>query len=76
MPQNRNKLLFHVVIILVLVFLSSCGGSPGGETETVPEGNAPAPAGVIAKNSSYSSPIAISDDDALVVVTNTLNGTI
>ena len=38
--------------------------------------SAPAPAGVIAQDASYSSPIAISEDDALVVVANPLNGSV
>jgi YVTN family beta-propeller protein len=38
---------------------------------------APLPAtSIIARNASYSSPIAISDDDALLVVANTLDGTV
>ncbi len=72
MPSKHNNLLFRVVITLLLVFMSSCGG-PQAETEAV---TSPETTATIAKNSSYSSPIAISDDDALVVVTNTLNGTI
>lgn len=70
MPSKHKILLFRVVIVLLLAFMSSCGGSPSG-TDTATQAN-----GAIAKNSSYSSPIAISDDDALAVVANTLNGTV
>src|SRR6185295_4417488 len=44
---------------------------PGEQPTTAPQ-----PGGVIAQDASYSSPIAISEDDALVVVVNTLNGSV
>ena len=44
----------------------------GGEAPTA----APAGGAAVAKNASYSSPIAISDDDALLVATNNLNGSV
>jgi len=45
---------------------------PGQAVATTP----PQPAGVIAHDPSYSSPIAISEDDALLVVANPLNGSV
>ena len=71
MPSKHSNFIFRVAIVLMLVFISSCGGAPS-DSETAPESSS----GVIAKNSSYSSPIAISDDDSLIVVANTLNSTV
>jgi YVTN family beta-propeller protein len=59
------------VVLFLLIYVVACGGG-GSTTDTAP----PDSGGVIAKNSSYSSPIAISDDDSLLVVANTLNGTV
>ncbi|MBI3152393.1 MAG: beta-propeller fold lactonase family protein [Chloroflexi bacterium] len=75
MPSKHLHLLFRVVIVVLLAFLSSCGGSaqPTSTSNSTP---LPETAATIAKNPSYSSPIAISDDDSLLVVANTLNGTI
>ncbi len=70
MPNRRFNPFLQVIAGILLVFVSSCGGSEA-TTQTAPD-----QAGVIAKNSSNSSPIAISDDDSLLVVTNTLNGTV
>lgn len=58
------------IVLFLLIYVVACGG--GATTDTAP----PDGGGVIAKNSSYSSPIAISDDDSLLVVANTLNGTV
>jgi YVTN family beta-propeller protein len=73
MPSKQFNLFFRMVMVGVLAFLSACGGGavPTGTPPPEVTGNA-----VIAKNPSYSSPIAISDDDALLVVANTLNGTV
>ena len=71
MPSKHSNFIFRVAIVLMLVFISSCGGAPS-DSETAPESSS----GAIAKNSSYSSPIAISDDDSLIVVANTLNSTV
>jgi YVTN family beta-propeller protein len=54
-------------------------GDPPTATAPAVEGqptSPPATGGTIAKNSSHSSPIAISDDDSLLVVANNLNGNI
>ncbi len=72
MPSRHFNLLFRVMTVALLTFLSACG-SGDQVTSTAPPVTT---AATIAKNPSYSSPIAISDDDSLVVVTNTLNGTI
>ncbi len=70
MPNRRITPFLQVLLGILLVFVSSCGGSEAA-TETAPDQPA-----TIAKNPSNSSPIAISDDDSLLAVTNTLNGTI
>jgi YVTN family beta-propeller protein len=75
MPTKQLNPIFRFVIVGMLAFLSACGGG------AQPTSDAPPPpdtttGGTIAKNPSYSSPIAISDDDALLVVANTLNGTV
>ncbi|MFN8380647.1 MAG: beta-propeller fold lactonase family protein [Anaerolineales bacterium] len=71
MPSRNLNLFSRIGIVLLLTFLSSCGG--GAQPTTTPP---PETAATIAKNPSYSSPIAISDDDSLVVVANTLNGSV
>jgi YVTN family beta-propeller protein len=77
-----------LILIGFLLLLIACGGAPateapaGGEppTEGAPPAGETAPpaetggSGIIAKNASSSGPIAISDDDRLVVAVNTLNG--
>lgn len=74
MPSRHVSHLFRFLIVGLLVFLSACGG---GEQATTSETPIPVSGGgVIAKNASYSSPIAISDDDSLLAVTNTLNGSV
>src|SRR5262245_13582543 len=75
MPAKQFNLLIRVITVAVLAFLSACGGGVP-PTPAPPDGATPAASGTIAKNPSYSSPIAISDDDALLVVANTLNGTV
>lgn len=76
MPSKQFNPIFRIVIVAMLAFLSACG-SGAQPTAAPPDGaTQAAPAGVIAKNPSYSSPIAISDDDALLAVANTLNGTV
>jgi len=75
MPAKHFNLLFRILTVALLAFLSACGGGAQPTSEPPPEGT-PAAGGTIAKNASYSSPIAISDDDSLLVVANTLNGTV
>lgn len=72
MRARQSTHFFRFFIVLVLVFLSACGGGEQAVSETP----IPVTGGTIAKNASYSSPIAISDDDSLLAVTNTLNGTV
>jgi len=72
-----------VLLSLALVVLNACGKAPATATlspttapPTTEGGQVVAPPSVIAKNPSYSSAIAISDDDALLVVANPLNGSV
>jgi len=75
MPTKHFNILFRVVTVALLAFLSACGGAQP-TSDAPPDGATPAGGATIAKNASYSSPIAISDDDSLLVVANTLNGTV
>ena len=75
-------------MVIVLVLLQACGGAPipppAGETpvaEATPATNVntqavPPTGGTIAKNPSSSNPIAISDDDSLLVVVNNLDDSV
>ena len=72
MRARQSTHFFRFLIVALLVFLSACGGGEQA-TSDVP---IPVTSSTIAKNASYSSPIAISDDDSLLAVTNTLNGTV
>jgi YVTN family beta-propeller protein len=79
-----------ISIVIILVLLQACGApapapvgeTPVGETpagEATPAANtevAPPTGGAIAKNPSSSSPIAISEDDSLLVVVNNLDDTV
>jgi len=76
MPSRTISLAYRFVIVILLALLSSCGGSQSTSTPPPESATQVITAGVIAKNPSYSSPIAISDDDSLLVVANTLNGTV
>ena len=72
MRARQSTHFFRFLIVALLVFLSACGGGEQA-TSDVP---IPVTSSTIEKNASYSSPIAISDDDSLLAVTNTLNGTV
>jgi YVTN family beta-propeller protein len=77
-------------IVVILVLLQACGApepapvgqTPAGETpagEATPAANteaAPPTGGVIARNPSSSGPIAISEDDSLLVVVNNLDDSV
>jgi len=83
MQSKQFRTLSQIALTALLMFLSACGSSGGGGAPTsIPPTQPPTnnentnSGGAIAKNPSYSSPIAISDDDALLVVANTLNGTV
>ncbi len=73
-----------IVLTVMLLLLQACGSAPAPVIEETPTGGAPvantqavpSPSGTIARNPSSSSPIAISEDDALLVAANTLNGTV
>jgi YVTN family beta-propeller protein len=78
MHSKQFPLLIRVASVALLVFLSACGGGGAPTATTAPETTEatqapPTTNATIAKNASYSSPIAISDDDSLLVVANTLN---
>ena len=79
---------FIVILSILGLLLQACGGAPVPATEESPAVEAPAAdlgtqaavpetaGGAIAKNPSSSSPIAISDDDALLVVVNNLDDSV
>ena len=79
---------FIVILSILGLLLQACGGAPVPATEENPAVEAPATdpgtqaavpetgGGTIAKNPSSSGPIAISDDDALLVVVNNLDDSI
>ncbi len=69
--MNRIRLSGFVITLGVLLIAVACGS----KTATPDAGAQPA-GGVVAKNASSSSPIAISDDDALLVVVNNLNDSV
>lgn len=82
--------LARSTLVVMLILLSACSqptpaptpaptSPPDEATETSPQETAESPTqppAAVAKNPSASGPIAISDDDALLVVANTLNGSI
>lgn len=82
--MKREHLKTLLYLLLALVMLSACGGPPATEAppaattppEQQPTGAPVEPSGPISKNTSYSSAIAISDDDALLAVVNPLNGSV
>lgn len=88
-PRNRYSFIQIAVTALMLAALA-CNFTPspatpavpptaGGDTPTQPPVVTQAQAGnvgVIAKNPSSSSPIALSDDDALLAVVNNLNDSV
>jgi YVTN family beta-propeller protein len=85
--MNRTRLIVFVITLVTSLILVACGGkatptNSGAATQVPPTDAAqdtqaaPSGTGQIAKNSSSSSPIAISDDDALLVVVNNLNDSV
>lgn len=83
----RSRIIAILSVLLLLV-LQACGGAapapaeeatPAAQTPVAPESTqavVPQTGGVISKNPSYSSPIAISEDDALLVVANNLDDSV
>lgn len=75
MILNPFNWFCHYVGILLLV--AACGGNAATPADEGTGTQAPVTgSGQIAKNSSSSSPIAISDDDTLIVVVNNLNDSV
>ena len=79
--MNRTRLIGFVITLGIFLIVVACGGNtvPTASVPTDGETGTQAPpsvSGQIAKNSSSSSPIAISDDDALLVVVNNLNDSV
>ncbi|HET9913114.1 MAG TPA: beta-propeller fold lactonase family protein, partial [Anaerolineales bacterium] len=81
--MNRFRLIGIVCILVLLPILQACGGAPATAvaqpTSAAPAGTqpiVPATGGAIAKNSSSSGPIAISDDDSLLIVANNLDDSV
>ena len=79
--MNRFRLIGRLSLLVLLI--QACGGPPVAEPSPAAQTPAASPqagvtetAGAIAKNPSSSSPIAISDDDALLVVANNLDNSI
>ncbi len=71
--MNRFRFIGIVISLTMLISLTACGSNASptaGGTNQAP------PTGTIAKNPSSSSPIAISDDDALLIVANNLNDSV
>ena len=49
--MKLKKLLSAVLALLMIMSLAACGGQPGGENSSAPEGSkAPAPGAVILEN--------------------------
>jgi YVTN family beta-propeller protein len=79
---------FRFIVIVSMLILQACGGTPAATTEApaaveqtpaAPAGTqavVPATGGAVAKNPSSSSPIAISEDDSLLVVANNLDDSV
>jgi YVTN family beta-propeller protein len=84
--MNRFRFIVTLSMIVLLPVLQACGATPATPVQGTPaapptaaEGTqaaAPASGGVIAKNPSSSSPIAISEDDSLLVVVNNLDDSV
>ena len=84
--MNRSRFI-AIVSVLLLLILQACGGAPAPAVQETPaaqtpaapantQAAVPAASGTIAKNPSSSSPIAISEDDALLVVANNLDDSV
>ncbi|HET8671440.1 MAG TPA: hypothetical protein VFM05_12675, partial [Candidatus Saccharimonadales bacterium] len=84
--MSRFRIRVIVSILIMLPILQACGGgAPAPAIQETPavdaalttpgatEAVVPATGGTIAKSPSSSSPIAISEDDALLVVANNLD---
>jgi YVTN family beta-propeller protein len=69
--MNRTRLIGFAITVGVLLLAAACGGGANPTGDGAQTGN-----GAVAKNASSSSPIAISDDDALLVVVNNLNDSV
>jgi YVTN family beta-propeller protein len=83
MNRFRFLVIGSVVLstLILVIVMQACGVRPPAvqPTAAVPAGTqpiVPATGGAIAKNSSSSSPIAISDDDSLLVVANSLDDSV
>ena len=85
--MNRFRTIVTVSILVLLPVLQACGappapvveGSPAAPTPAAPAGTqavVPETGGAISRNPSSSSPIAISEDDSLLVVVNNLDDSI
>ena len=75
--MNRTRLIGFVITLGILLLVAACGGNAATPTDEGTGTQAPVTgSGQIAKNSSSSSPIAISDDDTLIVVVNNLNDSV
>lgn len=79
-----SRFRFIIILSILVLLLQACGGSPAATQEptaatAAPEGTqavVPATGATIAKNASSSSPIAISEDDSLLVVVNNLDDSV
>ena len=85
--MNRFRSILILSILVLLPVLQACGatpapvveGSPAAQTPAAPEGTqavVPETGGVISRNPGASSPIAISEDDSLLVVVNNLDDSV
>jgi len=83
--MNRFRFIVIIGTLVLLPVLQACGAVPAPVTGETPAGGAtpgaatpaiPPTGGTIAKNSSSSSPIAISEDDSLLVVVNNLDDSV
>lgn len=75
--MNRTRLIGFVITLGMLLLVAACGGNAATPADEGTGTQAPVTgSGQIAKNSSSSSPIAISDDDTLIVVVNNLNDSV
>ncbi len=85
--MNRFRTIITVSILVLLPVLQACGGAPAPAIEATPaaptpavpvdtQAVVPATGGAIAKNPSSSSPIAISEDDSLLLVVNNLDDSV
>ena len=75
--MNRTRLIGFVITLGIFLLVVACsGGNTAVPTAIVGTQAPPLANGQIARNSSQSGPIAISDDDALLVVVNNLNDSV